>query len=277
MKLERFALLLLVILLAFYAGWYLYDTMDLGEEPIVAHAPTPSATPPKGEPENPPPQSARIPMPPRHPVSLPEKTETAGQPEEPPLPQNLEEADGWLQQRLSQLGLKKRLLRLLRLEHFIGRMVIFIDQLPERSLPRQHMPVVPPDPPFMVTEADGHTIISSANGLRYRPYVNLFNQLPVEVWVNIYQSLYPLFQQAWEQTGESGYFNDRLVEVIDHLLKTPVPRGPVPVQKHITRYRYVDAALENASAGQKLLIRSGQIEVLLPKLKQIRNLLAGSN
>ena len=38
----------------------------------------------------------------------------------------------------------------------------------------------------------------------------------------VYERLYPLFQQAYEDLGYPGkYFNDRLVEVIDHLLQTP--------------------------------------------------------
>ncbi|RMF43766.1 MAG: DUF3014 domain-containing protein, partial [Deltaproteobacteria bacterium] len=183
----------------------------------------------------------------------------------------------WLKQRLPQLGLKKRLVRLLRLEHFIGRMVIFVDHLPGRSLPRQHMPVVPPDPPFLVTETDGHLVISSANTQRYTPYVRLLDALPDTVLVNLYRGLYPLFQHAWEQTGETGYFNDRLIEVLDHLLATPVPNGPIPVVKHIRRYRFVEPALEAASAGQKLLLRSGHAAALLPKLRRLRTLLANGH
>ena len=46
--------------------------------------------------------------------------------------------------------------------------------------------------------------------------------------VALYARLYPLFQQAYEELGYPGrYFNDRLVEVIDDLLATPEPTGPV--------------------------------------------------
>ena len=38
----------------------------------------------------------------------------------------------------------------------------------------------------------------------------------------MYKQYYPLFQQAYVDLGyPEGYFNDRLVEVIDHLLATP--------------------------------------------------------
>ena len=42
----------------------------------------------------------------------------------------------------------------------------------------------------------------------------------------LYVRFYPLFQQAYRDLGyPNGYFNDRLVEVIDHLLVTPEIAG----------------------------------------------------
>ena len=46
--------------------------------------------------------------------------------------------------------------------------------------------------------------------------------------VALYVRFYPLFQQAYAELGyPSRYFNDRLFEVIDHLLATPDVRGPI--------------------------------------------------
>ncbi|TYO98218.1 DUF3014 family protein [Geothermobacter ehrlichii] len=272
MKLETFAVLLLVVLLAFYAGWYFYDTLE-PESP-----PTPAADiePP---PQAPPKQSERLPMPPRHPVSLPEKPpETdAKQPAVLPFPRKLAEVDGYLQRRLQDLVRDKSLLRLLRLEHFIGRLVVFIDQLPEKNLPRQHLPVNPPAPPFLVDRLDGHDVISSANARRYDPYIRLLTAIPQQTLLRIYRGLYPLFQQAWRQTGQPGYFNDRLIEVIDHLLATPLPKEPIPLVRHINRYRFADPRLEAESAGRKLLLRAGEqhARTLLQWLKELRTELAG--
>ena len=39
---------------------------------------------------------------------------------------------------------------------------------------------------------------------------------------SIYVRYYPLFQEAYEELGYPGrYFNDRVIEIIDHLLQTP--------------------------------------------------------
>ncbi len=87
--------------------------------------------------------------------------------------------------------------------------------------------------------------------------------------VGMYRRLYPLFQQAYVEQGFPGrYFNDRLVQVIDHLIDTPVPeqapavhlvqvKGSVPSQRPWVRYEFADPELQNLSAGRKILIRVG--------------------
>ena len=81
--------------------------------------------------------------------------------------------------------------------------------------------------------------------------------------------LYPLFQQAYQNLGDpQGYFNDRLLEVIDRLLTTPEPAGPIAVrlidvkgpiasQRPWVRYEFVDPALQALPAGSRVPLRMG--------------------
>jgi hypothetical protein len=73
-----------------------------------------------------------------------------------------------------------------------------------------------------------------------------------------YRRFYPLMQEAFAQLGyPDGYFNDRVIAVIDHLLATPEPEEPIRlVQPHVL-YKFADPELEALSSGQKLLIRMG--------------------
>ena len=76
--------------------------------------------------------------------------------------------------------------------------------------------------------------------------------------LRLYQGLYPLFQQAYREMGKpNAHFNDRLVQVIDHLLATPEPDEPLSVVRHVNRFKYADSRLESLSAGQKTLLRMG--------------------
>ncbi len=93
----------------------------------------------------------------------------------------------------------------------------------------------------------------------------------------IYINYYPLFQSAYEELGyPERYFNDRFIEVIDHLLQAPDIRGPVRLVQPKVYYKFADPELEKLSAGQKILIRMG-IEnsiIIKARLRVLRQLLA---
>ena len=100
-----------------------------------------------------------------------------------------------------------------------------------------------------------------------------------------YAGLYPLFQEAYEELGYPGrYFNDRLIEVIDHLLAAPEIPGPVKVKRVEAKggssnsqrpgglYQFADPGLEARSAGQKIMLRIGRqnAAALKGKLQELR-------
>jgi hypothetical protein len=91
---------------------------------------------------------------------------------------------------------------------------------------------------------------------------------------------YPLFQQAYRDLGyPHGYFNDRLVEVIDHLLKAPEPGAPIALVKTDKVYNFADPQLEGLSAGQKLMVRVGpkNEKLIKHKLRVIRAAVTGAH
>ena len=62
---------------------------------------------------------------------------------------------------------------------------------------------------------------------------------------NVYFRFYPLFQQSYQNLGyPNGYFNDRLVQVIDMLLATPQPTGPIELVRPNVMYTFADPTLE---------------------------------
>jgi hypothetical protein len=91
--------------------------------------------------------------------------------------------------------------------------------------------------------------------------------------VAVYVHFYPLFQQAYRELGyPNGYFNDRLVEVIDNLLAAPDTREPVRVVRPKVFYEFAEPELEALPAGQKILIRIGAANAsrIKAKLREIR-------
>jgi hypothetical protein len=143
-------------------------------------------------------------------------------------------------------------------EGFIQRLVTTIDSLPEKKLPRTHLPLVPPAGKFIVSGTAEAPQTSPRNFVRYDPYVQLLERLNEELVIKIYVHFYPLFQKAYRQLGyKNAYFNDRLVNVIDHLLATPAPPEPILLAQPVVLYTFTDPLLENLSIGQKTLLRIG--------------------
>lgn len=157
-------------------------------------------------------------------------------------------------------------------EYVVQRLVTTIDNLPRSSLTRQAYAAKPVAGTLVVSEADGRLWLDPANHARYDTAVGVFEAVDSRALVSAYVRFYPLFQQAWREVGAGGEFNDRLVQVIDHLLETPDIRGPVALTQPGLRYEYADPSIESRSAGQKILIRMGSenAAVVKEKLGQLR-------
>jgi hypothetical protein len=100
--------------------------------------------------------------------------------------------------------------------------------------------------------------------------------VPTPALVVVYRRFYPLFQKQYENLGyPEKYFNDRVVEVIDHLLEAPDLQPPVLLRQPRVLYEFADPKLESLSAGQKILLRMGlkNARKIKAKLREIREAL----
>jgi len=120
----------------------------------------------------------------------------------------------------------------------------------------------------------GAIYMSPENYTRFDFFVNMATSPAPETVADAYRHMYPLFQEAYVGLGyPDGYFNDRLVEVIDHLLKTPEPAEPIFLVQPRVYYEFADPKLEALSGGQKLLIRMGSENAA--KIRQMLQALRG--
>jgi hypothetical protein len=158
-------------------------------------------------------------------------------------------------------------------QNIVRHIVVTVDNLPRRKVAVDLRPVKA-TPGQAVTSTQGEiTTLSEGNFARYTPLARVVQATDVKALALVYTRLYPLFQQAYEDLGYPGkYFNDRLIEVIDHLLQTPEVPAPIPLLQPRVMYEYADADLEARSAGQKLLIRMGPANerAVKAKLRELR-------
>jgi len=158
-------------------------------------------------------------------------------------------------------------------QNIVRHIVVTVDNLPRHKVNVELRPVKPTAGQAVTAGRGEVTTLGEANFERYAPLARVVQGTDVKSLAVVYERLYPLFQQAYEDLGYPGkYFNDRLVEVIDHLLQTPEVPAPIPVLQPKVFWEYADSSLENRSAGQKLLIRMGpqNARIIKAKLRDFR-------
>lgn len=193
-------------------------------------------------------------------------------PVEPPLPA-LEQSDSFVLETLNTLLSDPALAKIFISDKLIEKFVASIDNLPSKSLPVKVMPIKTTGGSMITTGSGESLAISPKNDERYVPYIKVLNGLDTQQLVQLYLRLYPLLQQAYEDLGyPDKYFNDRLIEVIDHLLSAPDMTGPVKLVQPLVVYKFADPELETRSIGQRIMMRIGsQNEVALKvKLRDIK-------
>lgn len=214
----------------------------------------------KPEPESQPPAVVEAPAEvpgPLHPVE-PLQESDAGHAELIPLPP-LDQSDEWFKLEIVNIfgaSIEAKLAE----SGMIEKVVATIDSLPHAHLAERVRPITGLEDHFLVDSQDGsgEFAINTGNYRRYDGLVEMVNNADLQQVADIYHRFYPLFQKAYVDLGyPDGYFNDRLVEVIDHLLETPEVRDPVALVRPHVLYEYRDPDLEALSSGQKLLLRMG--------------------
>lgn len=244
---------------------FLYGPMPQLPETEDTAAPQPSApAPPAAEPPAAEPDI-------RYPIPAPEVT---GPP--PPLPA-LDESDGAIRDSLAQGFGETHVEAFLVPTQIIRHFVATIDSLDRDPVPLHFRPIkyVPGLP---VVKAEGDRIsLSRDNAKRYAPFISALRAAGAKQLADLYLRYYPLFQKVYEDLGyPDRYFNDRLIDVMDHLLAAPEIEGPIELVQPKVLYQFADPELEKRSWGQKALIRMGPANAaaVKEKLREIRDLIA---
>lgn len=195
------------------------------------------------------------------------------QPDDTPLPA-LDKSDPALKNALQELVSRKGLFELLQPQEFVRHVVATVDNIPRKKIAQRLMPNKPAAGKFAVAGKSDSLTIDPGNAARYAPFLRLAAAVDTEKAVALYIRFYPLFQQAYRELGyPKGYFNDRLIEAIDHLLATPEVKGSIRLVRPNVLYQYENPELESLSAGQKALIRTGSenAAVIKAKLRELRS------
>lgn len=250
-------LVVLLVLGGIAAGFY-YWQMGQVEPPPPPPVQAPSVPEPKPEPQI------------RHPIK-----EAA--PSEKPLPA-LENSDETLLEALTGFFGKKAIQEFFDVKEIVRRFVVTVDNLPRQKVPLRYRLFKPVAGQFLATGEGDNYLTNPDNYRRYKSYVLLAEAVDARKLVAVYTRFYPLFQQEYMNLGyPKGYFNDRLVEAIDDMLAAPEIPGRIKLVRPKVMYLFADPALEELSAGQKIMIRMGVENATRVKarLRELRQELTG--
>lgn len=238
---------LVVVAVAAFAVWYFFLFHPAQTAPLaaaVAPAPPPAPSQPA--------------------VSNPMPAAAAGSEALPAL----SDSDPMVQESLTGVLGRPTIEALLAPQSIVRHIVVTVDNLPRHKVAVELRPLKPTVGQTAVSTEGDLTVLSEANFARYSSFTRAVQSADVKALATVYQRYYPLFQQAYEDLGYPGkYFNDRLIEVIDHLLETPEVAPPIQLEQPRVFYTFADAGLEGRSAGQKLLIRMGPANARIVKAK----------
>ncbi len=265
--------ILVAVLVAAAAAWLFRDALSGLLQRVAPASPAPTSAPVAAAAPSAPAAAVAPPPPPiQHPIDA-----AAADAADAAIP-SLAESDAAAWAELTKLAGGDSPLALLLRDHLIQRLVTMVDNLTQRRVTTRALALTAVPGALQVSkEASGAQVITEANAQRYAPYVQAFTHADPKALVAAYRRFYPLFQQAYVELGyPHGYFNDRLVQVIDHLLQTPLPSAPLAVVSDPVhgKFRFVDPALESLSVGQKALLRLGPTQAAAVKA-QLRALRAG--
>jgi len=255
----KLLLVVLLVLIAAGAGWYFRDELlpAQGEAVVTVLEET---------------SSAAVEGVPKYPVA-PYSSPKGGEVELVPLPP-LDDSDGYFLLALVDVfgpAIESLVLK----DAIIDRFVATVDNLPRDHVSEKIRPVGRLSDAFRAdTEGKNEpNYLSPENYRRYDRLVSGITTANIHAIVDTYRRFYPLLQKSYERLGyPNAYLNDRVIEVIDHLLATPEVDEPIELIRPHVLYLFADPELEAMSSGQKLLLRMGSEHAAVTKrmLRELR-------
>ncbi len=182
----------------------------------------------------------------------------------------LDESDDAISAAIGQLA---DVTELFLFESFVRHFVVTIDNMTNQKLPQRYIFNQRVPEKFLVMVQEDKVLLDSKNFNRYTNFVSLTERIDSGRLVAFYVKFYPLFQEAYEELGyPDRYFNDRFIQVIDHLLVAPEIKEQIYLIRPKVFYQFEDPELEALSVGQKILVRIGidNAQRIKSKLRELR-------
>jgi len=189
-----------------------------------------------------------------------------------PLDVNLDESDELVRKLAGELSSHPKLAMWLMSEELIRKFVAAVDNVANGQSPGPQIDFFQPEGRFKVIDELGEYFIDPKSYERYDLAAEVFASLDPKGCVILYKQLTPAIQEAYKDLGyPNADFNDTLKKAIMELLKVPVVKENIKLEKKVVTYMMVDSDLEALSFAQKHLLRMGpdNVRVIQGKLREM--------
>ena len=193
-----------------------------------------------------------------------------------PLQIDLDESDEIIRKLIGELSSHPELAAWLMTDDMIRKFVAAVDNIANGHSPRPQIDFFKTEGNFLVTESEGEYFIDPESYKRYDIGAEVFLSLDTKGSVTLYKQLKPAIQEAYQDLGYPDKdFHTTLKKAIGELLKTPVLKENIQVDKEVITYRMLDSDLESLSQAQKHLLRMGpeNVRKIQAKLRNIAQVL----
>lgn len=148
--------------------------------------------------------------------------------------------------------------RWLATSNLARQMAALVNGAAAEATPLRFLAPLRPSGTFEVAERRGATVIAPQTHARYDAMASVITSLDATALAGVYRTLSPRLEDAHEELGTpEASFDGSMRRVLDQLVATPIPQGPIQVVPRGGVYAYEDPSLERLSPVQKLLLRSG--------------------
>lgn len=170
----------------------------------------------------------------------------------------VDESDGAVKRALIDIATSEQFASLLVNESLLQKFVVNVYNMANSEAAPKHSLIKPPQRPFQIYQQAEREWIDPASFQRYNTYVEVLESIETERLVSLLDTYRPIIEEKFAEIAPpNARFNDTLIDAIDELLDTPKTPVPIEVYSDSVMYKFKDPKLENLSAPQKQLLRTG--------------------
>ena len=184
---------------------------------------------------------------------------------------SLDDSDTLVGALAGTLSTHPRLTAWLATDGLIRNVTAVVENIASGTSPAVHLSPLQPVGVFRVTGEGQGLFLDSRSYERYVPIAAAVDSVDPQAAARLCGTLKPRLDEAYDELGRGGSFDDALEKAIVALLQTPALGGDVRLVPSDAGYAFRDEALESLTPPQKHLARMGALNTRLiqDKLRQI--------